>query len=236
MSLINRIIDALVAIFSRKGPTAAPVRVGTSSPAQRRAMAAAIINFEARRDSKGRLAVYGLPSWDGGGTFEVAGINDRYHPKMAHRLAALIKDGKHAEAEREVEDYLLTYTDAVKDWSTLPAIEFVLRDCAFNRGPTGAARILQYSLRTEVDGIVGPETTALLEKAEQHPEALLQALRRGREAYERSPYVGRDESSTPWRGLVNRWNKVTETAKKFLSGGEHAQPASAKHSAFQMWP
>ena len=39
-------------------------------------MAAAIVNFEARRDSKGHLKVYNLPPEDGGGRYEVAGINN----------------------------------------------------------------------------------------------------------------------------------------------------------------
>lgn len=34
-----------------------------------------IVNAEARRDSKGRLAIYKLPKADGGGTYEIAGID-----------------------------------------------------------------------------------------------------------------------------------------------------------------
>jgi len=42
-------------------------------------MAADIINFEARRDKRnGHLVVYNLPKNDGGGRYEVAGINERY--------------------------------------------------------------------------------------------------------------------------------------------------------------
>lgn len=226
-SLLVAIVKFIAALFKRPPSSGTSVHVpgprkSGATDKQRLAMAAAIVNYEARRDARGRLMVYELPSWDGGGSFEVAGINDRYHPQMAHKLRDLVEDGRHDEAELEVQRYLIGYTDAVKDLSPIPAIEFFLRDSAFNRGPTGAARILQYALRTDVDGIVGPDTQALLEKAESDPKTLLKALRRGREQYERSPYVGRDESSPPWPGLVNRWNKATKDAESFLPGGRHA--------------
>ena len=54
-------------------------------------MAKAIVEFEARRDAKGRLAVYALPAGDGGGRYEVAGINDRYHKAEVDHVVALIE-------------------------------------------------------------------------------------------------------------------------------------------------
>jgi hypothetical protein len=59
-----------------------------STTEDRRSIAGHIINWEARRDSKGRLTVYILPEGDGGGKYEVAGINERYHPKKAAELRA----------------------------------------------------------------------------------------------------------------------------------------------------
>ena len=47
-----------------------------STPQERLRIAESILNFEARRDRQGRLQVYKLPSGDGGGAFEVAGINE----------------------------------------------------------------------------------------------------------------------------------------------------------------
>ena len=64
-----------------------------STAEERLRMAKSIIDFEARRDAKGRLQVYKLPAGDGGGTYEVAGINDRYHPVEAAHLAQLVKAG-----------------------------------------------------------------------------------------------------------------------------------------------
>jgi hypothetical protein len=56
------------------------------------------LDSEARRDKQGNLRVYNLPAADGGGSYEVAGINDRYHPEAASKLKQLIGDGKQQEA------------------------------------------------------------------------------------------------------------------------------------------
>jgi hypothetical protein len=54
-------------------------------------MATAIVDFEARRDRNGHLKVYKLPAGDGGGTYEVAGINECYNKNTADVLVSLIK-------------------------------------------------------------------------------------------------------------------------------------------------
>lgn len=177
-----------------------------------------IIDFEARRDKQGRLNVYRLPVGDGGGTYEVAGINDRYHPAMAEKLRNLIEAGLYAQAEQAAARYLISYTDAVKGWSKLPGVEFFLRDSCFNRGPTGAGKILQLALGfsgKDVDGKVGPKTRAALQEAEQRPFGkpdTLWELRKARERYERE-YVGYRPQF--WKGLVNRWDKALAAARTF---------------------
>lgn len=175
-------------------------------------MAGYILEREARWVN-GRLAIYTLPSGDGGGRYEVAGINDKYHPEEFRILASLIRAGKHKEAEQYARDYFLRYSNVVSTWSAKsldPGIEFFLRDSAINRGPTGAAYILQHALGVNVDGRVGPVTRGALETA--MPSELLPKLRVAREWYEREK--GRDERSKFWRGLVNRWNSVTKRAKE----------------------
>lgn len=181
----------------------------------RRQMAQAIVDFEARRDRRGRLAVYALPRGDGGGSYEVAGINNRYHPRQAARLKSLIDGGQHKQAEDEVRAYLLAYTDIVADWYPPgdPGVEFYLRDCAFNRGPSGAARILQRAVGVREDGVVGDVETRPASSSFD-PLALLRRLRDARESYERNP-VGRDENSKFWAGLENRWDKALAAAKAF---------------------
>lgn len=182
-----------------------------------------IIRFEGRYQD-GKLQVYDLPAGDGGGDFEVAGINERYHPEKARELANLIGDGRHEEAEREAAIYIANYTDAVTKFfpdeafrEENPGVEFVLRDCAFNRGAKGAAAILQIALDVDVDGVVGPATKAAfgLQLSRSQTETVAN-LTKAREVYERSTYPwkkgARDESSKFWKGLSNRWAKANAIA------------------------
>ena len=174
-----------------EGPAIVAAPASTVTEDQRQRMAKAIVDFEARRDKQGRLAVYQLPSGDGGGTYEVAGINDRYHPHRRRSCASLIEQGRYDEAEQSVRDYLLAYTKVASTWADKgPGVEFCLRDSAFNRGPTGASRILQRAVGADEDGIVGPNTRAAT--AAIAADELLTRLRAARESYERDP-VGRDE-------------------------------------------
>jgi hypothetical protein len=184
--------------------------------AQLNRMGKAILDFEARRDSRGRLAVYPLPTGDGGGRIEVAGINDRYHPVECAELVRMIRDRKYDEAEKYARNFMIRYTDAVTTWMPIgmdPGIEFFLRDSAFNRGPAGAAMILQIALGVKADGRVGQVTRGAL--ASSDSKELLNKLRGAREQYE---HRFRGERSKFWRGLVNRWNKAYSVAKQ-LQGG-----------------
>ena len=163
-----------------------------------------IVDYEARRDAAGNLKIYHLPSGDGGGEREVAGINDRYHPEALDRIECLIAEGKNDEAEDAAADHIRQYTDPVAMLSEVPAVQFALRDAAFNRGPTGAVKILQDALGLPADGIAGPKTKEALHDAERDPGKLLKALRSARERYERRT---RDESSKFWAGLSSRWDR-----------------------------
>jgi len=183
----------------------------------RMAMAKVIVGYEARRDKAGNIMVYDLPAGDGGGTFEVAGINDKYHKADADRLAALVRAGKFAEAESAAEDVIARYTDEAAAWDPAggPGVEFYLRDCCFNRGPTGGRRILQRAVGVDDDGVIGPATRAALDQAPKG-SMLLARLRAAREQYERQ-VAHRDESSKFWAGLVNRWNNALVAAEKFAT-------------------
>jgi murein L,D-transpeptidase YcbB/YkuD len=169
-----------------------------------REQARKIVDYEARRDAKGHLKVYHLPSGDGGGSREVAGINDRYHPEALDRIELLLSEERYEEAEDAAAAHIEEYTNPVAMLSSVPAIQFALRDAAFNRGPTGAIRILQGALGLPVDGVAGPNTRAALAEAEKNPEAFLHEFRAARERYERRT---RDESSQFWAGLSNRWDQ-----------------------------
>lgn len=176
----------------------------------RREMAEFIFEREVRRDKQGRIAIYKLPSNDGGGTFEVAGICDRYHPKKAAELAEMIKDGRYSEAEDHAIEYIANMTDDVIGWTTKDCIEFFLRDTCFNRGRTGCAKILQMSVGTVADGVIGSKTRAAIAKSEENIDAFINRLRKARENYEILKVGYR---ANLWAGLSARWDSVYKKAK-----------------------
>jgi len=166
------------------------------------------------RFKNGKLQYYNLPRGDGGGSYEVAGINVKYHPSKARRLKSLIVSGKNEQAYEEAVEYIIDYTRRVRDWHPDVRVQCYLRDMAFNRGPTGCAKILQHALKTaksyngEIDGKVGSVTRAA---AKNHKaEDLLLRLVLSRQWYERE-VVGRNEKSRFWAGLVNRWIDAVQT-------------------------
>lgn len=177
----------------------------------RNKMGSAIVNFEARKDSKGRITVYYLPSGDGGGGYEVAGINERFHPGKASALRSLIMAGKYDQAEREAAEYIMQYTDPVETWlqGRASGTEFYLRDTYFNAGPGGAAKILQSAVGVQVDGIIGARTREavvrmLLAEGEKR---LLKRVHDARWAY----MDGKSQSPGKakfWSGWKNRMNKA----------------------------
>ncbi|MGY2901007.1 lysozyme family protein/endonuclease/exonuclease/phosphatase family metal-dependent hydrolase/predicted regulator of Ras-like GTPase activity (Roadblock/LC7/MglB family) [Bradyrhizobium sp. URHC0002] len=199
-------------------------RLESTSTSQGVEMAKAIVNFEARRDAQGRLAVYNLPPGDGGGRYEVAGINERYHKAVCDELVELIRHGRHAEAELRAAEFIASYTDKASNWTQNAGIEFYLRDTMFNRGPGGAAWVLQRAVGVPTDRDVGPITLAAARTAESQPRQMLDRLRAARESYER---LRRDETSIFWRGLVNRWNKARQIALSFMRLPESAILAPA---------
>jgi lysozyme family protein len=172
--------------------------------------------MEARRDRQGNLAVYRLPKNDGGGTFEVAGINDRFHPQTAKKLADLIKAKKFAEAEAEAIEYICQYTDPSVTHIKYPGVAYLLRDIAFNRGPGGAIVILRAALLgqplprvRQFPALTMIEFTAI---NQYDPVTAIEQITKLREDYEYK-YVGRRKNLD--QGLRNRWAKAREAALKF---------------------
>lgn len=204
---------AFAAAAGGEKPAVTPITAKPIPATDRRSrMGKVMLDFEARRDKAGHLAVYKLPANDGGGTYEVAGINDRYHPVQAAHLRDLIGAGKFDDAEASAIEYMVKYTDVAAGWTTNAGVEFFLRDCVLNRGPTGATKILQMALGVEVKGGVGPVTRDAMAAAEPGP--LLDKLRAARERYEDEVAGARPNLRA---GLVNRWNKALAEAKRFAS-------------------
>jgi len=173
-------------------------------------MAQLIVNQEAQRDAHGRLRVYHLPANDGGGRFEVAGINERYNTSECLKLVAMLNAGQYAAAEHEAAQYIASQTDAAAKWTSLTAAELFLRDTIFNRGLGGAAKILHMALGAVAHSQVA---TAVLQ-AEQNPRLFIERLRAAREQYEWK-VVGRRANLVA--GLINRWNRVRDEALRLIT-------------------
>jgi len=123
------------------------------------------VKWEGRTDRQGNLVVYNLPSGDEGGTYEVAGINNRYHPQAAKEIAALPPEQRALAAAK----YIRAYTAPLVD--QLPKeMQGFAQDLAFHRGLAGATRYIQQGLadmgfNIRPDGVIGPKTLAALNDA-----------------------------------------------------------------------
>ena len=103
----------------------APLPVAAATPSQRLAMAKIIIGYEAQTDSQGRLMVHDLPPADGGGRYEVAGINERYSKTVCVELVALIRSGQQHEALQRAAAYIADNTDIAANWTSNAGVEFI---------------------------------------------------------------------------------------------------------------
>jgi hypothetical protein len=192
------------------GPPAQRTRPQPGKAMARLQMAQWIVNQEARRDKQGRLKVYNLPANDGGGRFEVAGINERYDTSECLKLVAMLNAGQYAAAERDAAEYIARQTDAAAKWTRVPAAELFLRDTIFNRGLGGATKILQMAL----GGVPRSHVATAVLQAEQNPKLFIERLRAAREEYEWK-VVGRRANFVA--GLTNRWNHVRDEALRLIT-------------------
>jgi hypothetical protein len=201
-------------VVARRSEHAAPAaqrnRPQPGSAMSRLQMAQWIVNQEARRDAQGRLKVYNLPANDGGGRFEVAGINERYDTAKCLQLVTMLNAGQYAAADREAAQYIALQTDAAAKWTHLPAAELFLRDTIFNRGLGGATKILQMAL----GGVARSQIATAVLQAEQNPRLFIERLRAAREEYEWK-VVGRRANFVA--GLTNRWNHARDQALKLIT-------------------
>ena len=131
------------------------------------------IDWEARKDKQGNVQVYKIPAGDMGGNFEVAGINDKYHPEAFKAISSLPPQDRAQAAAKYVTQYTQPFV------SKLPqAIQPFAQDMAFNRGAGGATKYLQQGLNTlgmnvKVDGGIGPKTLDAINRVDSR--ALMQA-------------------------------------------------------------
>ena len=131
------------------------------------------VEWESRKDKQGNLAVYKLPSGDMGGNYEVAGINDRYHPEAFKAISSLPPQERASAAAEYIQGYTAPLVERLPQ-----ALQPFTQDMAFNRGLGGATKYLQQGLNTlglnvKVDGGMGPKTLEAINQV--NPKALMQA-------------------------------------------------------------
>lgn len=120
---------------------------------------ALMCSFIMQSESNGSLAVHKLPAGDGGGEYEVAGLNQRDDNAELQHVIALMKEGKRDEAMQYVAAAYVRKTQSTVDWLHArginnPAIEYMARDMAFNHGNGGARSILNRALAANKGGDV----------------------------------------------------------------------------------
>lgn len=123
-------------------------------------MAAKILNMEDYRvTGPESLRVTPLPSGDGGGKWEIAGICDGIEPEMFKAIKKELDQGNRDTAWTMCLDYVIENTDsAVTFGKTGVGVEFMLRDIIFNMGKGGCIKVMQSRVGVKVDGAFGPIT------------------------------------------------------------------------------
>jgi len=171
--------------------------MGPKVPKNEYDSALATVDMEARKDKSGNVMVYNLPSGDMGGSYEVAGINDKYHPAAAEMLKNLPPGERRDAAARYVVEYTKPFTSKLPE----PYRPF-FQDLAFNRGVGGATKFLQRAIGVKDDGALGPQTLKALEGL--NPSEVMKNVSVEQMTYERRLAEQNPERKKFLNGLQNR--------------------------------
>jgi murein L,D-transpeptidase YcbB/YkuD len=171
--------------------------MGPKVPKNEYDSALATVDMEARKDKSGNVMVYNLPSGDMGGSYEVAGINDKYHPAAAEMLKSLPAEERRDAAARYVVEYTKPFTSKLPE----PYRPF-FQDLAFNRGVGGATKFLQRAVGVKDDGALGPQTLKALEGL--NPSEVMKNVSVEQMTYERRLAEQNPERKKFLNGLQNR--------------------------------
>ena len=171
------------------------------------------INWEARRDKQGNISVYDIPAGDYGGTREVAGITDKYHPEAFKRISALPP----SQREKASADYVLDYTAPIANVVPDPLKAHAV-DLGFNRGAGGYTTLVQRGLNAlgvpvRVDGAFGKKTLAAMEQVD--PVQLINATEDAYLQREQAMAEADPRRASLYPGIVNRSNKRRQSASTY---------------------
>lgn len=123
-------------------------------------MAAKILNMEDYKvTGPESLRVTPLPSGDGGGKWEIAGICDGIEPEVFKAIKEKLDQGDRESAWTMCLNYVIMDTDSAKTFGNAgPGSEFMLRDIIFNMGKGGCVKVMQALVGVRADGAFGPNT------------------------------------------------------------------------------
>lgn len=163
-------IQPTVSVGPDEQPNDSPVSAAYVSPAElvRKGMAKKILNMEDYKiTGPESLRVTRLPSGDGGGTWEIAGICDGIEPKEFNLIKSMMDRGDREAAWDECLRYVLVNTEPLvaKGVAGSYPIEFMLRDMTFNMGVAGTTKVVQRMLDLAIDGKWGKNTQAAWTRA-----------------------------------------------------------------------
>ncbi len=183
-----------------------------------------MLSNEARTDANGRPQIYKLPAGDGGGNFEVAGLNEKSNPVELEHVKLMLEANR---PTAEIRDYIKSvykqktnYAAQLIPDSCSQGIELTIRDCALNHSPGGVSTIIKSAI-----GIPNtPEISTLKLKDEvakfvrTHGEkAFLYNLSIARANYYRKLVVDKPERAKFLKGWLNRNKKVYTSSQSLLS-------------------
>jgi len=186
------------------------------------------LNWEARRDKNGNIAVYSLPSGDMGGSYEVAGINDRYHPEAAKRLASIPAEQRDQAAAEYIRSFTAPAVDLMPD-----KLKAFAQDMAFNRGIGGMTKYMQQGLNylganVKIDGALGRNTLTAINSVD--PIKLMQAASMAQKSDENAKAEANPDRVKFLPGLNNRINNRLDAGIKYAMGIKPGPNTSVKDS------
>jgi len=186
------------------------------------------LNWEARRDRSGNIAVYSLPAGDMGGSYEVAGINDRYHPEAAKRIASLPPEQRDQAAAEYIRSFTAPAVDLLPD-----KLKGFAQDMAFNRGIGGMTKYMQQGLNSlgvnvKIDGALGKNTLTAISSVD--PIKLMQAASMAQKSDEEAKAKANPDRVKFLPGLNNRINNRLDAGIKYAMGIKPGPNTSVKDS------
>lgn len=172
-------------------------------------------NSEARTDAQGNPIVYHPPANDGSGGSEIAGFTIHDNPQQL----AILQATPLAQRRDVVLKMMNDYTAPAAQWAQDPAVQGLVRDITFNRGPGGAQAIIAQALGAPAGARtakLAPEQIQALNQMD--PLDAINALTKARSDYETNVVGVRPNLA---KGLNNRFNNAqAHFTKLYLAGDQ----------------